>query len=90
MYSAIRSGRGVPTVRVPGVDEQPLSVSIPYARRMGFLDTLKGMLGSDTGDGVRYRCVECGETFDSARHECPECGSTEIKEEGGFDMRPDG
>lgn len=56
---------------------------------MGFLDTLRGVLGSGTDDGVQYRCVECGETFDSARHECPECGSTEIKEEGGFDMRPD-
>ena len=56
---------------------------------MSLIDTLKDMLIPDTEPGVNFRCVECGETFDAPRERCPECGSTEIKEEGGFDMRPD-
>lgn len=56
---------------------------------MSLLDTLKDMLVPDTMRGIQYRCTNCGETFDSAHEHCPECGSTEIKEEGGFDMRPD-
>lgn len=56
---------------------------------MGILATIKDMLVPDTEPGVRYTCANCGATFDTARETCPECGSTEIKEEEGFDMRPD-
>lgn len=56
---------------------------------MSILDTLKDMLVPDTEPGVQYECANCGERFDEARHECPEYGSTEIKEVGGFDARPD-
>ena len=47
------------------------------------------MLVPDTKRGIRYRCTNCGETFGSAHEHCPACGSTDIKEEGGFDMRLD-
>ena len=56
---------------------------------MGVLDTIKDMVVPDTEGGVQYKCTQCGETFDEARERCPECGSTETKEVGGFDMRPD-
>lgn len=55
---------------------------------MGVLDTIKDMLVPDTRRGVEYKCTECGATFDTARERCPECGSTETKEVGGFEMRP--
>lgn len=56
---------------------------------MGVLDTIKDMLVPDTEPGIRFECTNCGETFDEARGECPRCGSTDVKETGGFDMRPD-
>lgn len=55
---------------------------------MGLVDTLKEMLSSDTGGGVEYECVECGNRFDTARERCPECGSTGVKEVEGFEVRP--
>ena len=56
---------------------------------MSFLETLKDMLIPDTEPGIRYRCTECEEAFDEPHEHCPECGSTDIKEEEGFEMRPD-
>lgn len=57
---------------------------------MSFIQTLKEMLIPDTEPGVAYRCTDCGEVVDAPREHCPACGSTEIREEEGFDMRPDG
>lgn len=56
---------------------------------MGIVQTLREMLIPDTETGVVYRCTNCGETFDDVHGECPACGSTEIKEEEGFELRPD-
>lgn len=55
---------------------------------MGFFEKLKDAVVPRTAKGVRYRCVECGDQFDEAREECPTCGSTDIKEEEGFELRP--
>lgn len=56
---------------------------------MDIFKRLKRAVVPDTDPGVILRCVECGETFDEPRGTCPACGSHEIKEEEGFDMRPD-
>ena len=55
---------------------------------MSFVDKLKDALFPDADPGVIYRCTECGTPFDEPRERCPECGSAEIKEEEGFQMRP--
>lgn len=55
---------------------------------MSFVDKLKDALFPDADPGVIYRCTECGTPFDEPREQCPECGSADIKEEEGFQMRP--
>lgn len=57
---------------------------------MGIVQTLKRMLVPDTETGIVYECANCGETFDEVHEECPACGSTDIREDEGFEMRPDG
>ncbi|MFC4552199.1 MULTISPECIES: hydrogenase maturation nickel metallochaperone HypA [Halorussus] len=56
---------------------------------MGIVDTIKDVLVSDNEPGVALKCTECGETFDEPLDSCPNCGSDDVKEVGGFDMRPD-
>ncbi|NEU57291.1 hydrogenase maturation nickel metallochaperone HypA [Halorussus sp. MSC15.2] len=56
---------------------------------MGIVDSLKRMVTSDGETGVELKCTECGETFERPLDHCPNCGSDDVKEVGGFDMRPD-
>lgn len=55
---------------------------------MGIIDSIKDALIPQTEKGVRHRCTNCDARFDESYQECPECGSTEIKEEEGFELRP--
>lgn len=55
---------------------------------MGIVDAIREMVRSDES-GVELKCTECGETFEEPLGRCPNCGSDEVKEVGGFDMRPD-
>lgn len=56
---------------------------------MGFVQRLKDALFPSTEPGVVLRCTDCGAAFEEPRDRCPECGSPEIKEEEGFEMRPE-
>lgn len=55
---------------------------------MSLLDKLRDALVPQTEKGIRYRCTNCDEKFDEPHAQCPNCGSTEIKEEEGFEFRP--
>lgn len=55
---------------------------------MSLIRTLKDMFVPETEHGVVIRCTDCGATFEESHAHCPECGSTDVKEEEGFDMRP--
>lgn len=57
--------------------------------RMRILQRLKDALVPSTDPGVVFECTECGATFEEPREDCPECGSSEIKEEEGFELRPE-
>lgn len=55
---------------------------------MGLIEKLKDAVIPRTEKGVRYRCTNCDAQLDESHAECPECGSTDIKEEEGFELRP--
>lgn len=55
---------------------------------MSLISKLKDAIVPQTERGIRYRCTNCDNGFEEAREHCPECGSTEIKEEEGFEFRP--
>ncbi|WP_313691869.1 zinc ribbon domain-containing protein [Halorarum halobium] len=57
---------------------------------MSVLQRLRDVLVPDTERGIVYECANCGHVVEEPRERCPECGSTEIIEQEGFDMRPDG
>jgi transposase-like protein len=54
---------------------------------MGLLQSLRNTFGPDSGDGISYRCTNCGRRFvyrvAFEQPDCPYCDSTAVERTDG-------